>query len=312
MPRNRISIIIPAFNEEKYLPGCLQALADLDYNKELIEIIVVDNGSTDRSRQIALEYGVTVYEDASKTVAGLRNLGASKATGDILAFVDADCIVSTDWLTRAAIYFDDSTVASWGGPPLPPEDSSWVERTWFLLRRNEKGADEVNWLGTIDLFVRKQQFLSINGFDESLTTCEDSDLSYKMSQFGRLLLDPEIKVVHMRDSRTVLGFLKKEVWRGQSSLNGIKSHGFLLRELPSLAIPFYFWLLILTLLVVIIFPMASRFMQVLPALYILPTLVVICKVVRRNRAVTFAELLRLSLLIQVYFFSRTIAVFKRA
>ena len=70
----------------------------------------------------------------------------------ILAFVDADCIVSEEWLRNASVYFNDMEVVAWGGPPVPPQDASWVQKTWFLITQKENKVQDVGWLGTIDLF----------------------------------------------------------------------------------------------------------------------------------------------------------------
>ncbi|GAF86581.1 unnamed protein product, partial [marine sediment metagenome] len=74
----KVSIIIPTYNEEKRLPACLDSISRLDYSKEDIEVIVVDNGSTDGTREIAKSCGVEVLRDDSMNVSGLRNLGASQ------------------------------------------------------------------------------------------------------------------------------------------------------------------------------------------------------------------------------------------
>ena len=124
----------------------------MDYPGELFEVIVVDNGSTDQTREIADSYGAKVLRDDTINVSGLRNLGANESTGDILAFVDADCIVSEEWLRNASVYFNDMEVVAWGGPPVPPQDASWVQKTWFLITQKENKVQDVGWLGTIDLF----------------------------------------------------------------------------------------------------------------------------------------------------------------
>ena len=138
-----ISIIIPAKNEEKYLPLCLESICNLDYPKEAVEVIVVDNGSTDRTREIAQSFGATVLLDYTKYVSGLRNLGARDAKGEILAFVDADCTVSPDWLQTASQYFDANEVVAWGAPPDIPEDATWVQSSWYLIRKKYIGIPKL-------------------------------------------------------------------------------------------------------------------------------------------------------------------------
>jgi len=122
--KKKVSIIIPTFNEAKYLPLCLKALLSIDYPKEYFEIIVVDNGSTDCSREIAKEYHAKVYRNDLKNVSGLRNLEVKKSVGEIIAFLDADCVVTKNWLIEAEKYFFDLSVALWGAAPGPPKKTN--------------------------------------------------------------------------------------------------------------------------------------------------------------------------------------------
>jgi len=236
----KVSIIIPTYNEEKYLPTCLDSIFNLEYPKEDMEVIVVDNGSTDRTREIARSYGVRILRNDSMKVSGLRNLGGKHSNGAILAFVDADCSVAKDWLKTAIGYADDMEVAAWGSPPGIPKDATWVQRTWYLFRQKKPGYKTVSWLESMNLFVRKDQFLAFGGFNESLVTCEDVDFSYRIRKYGKIISDSRIKVIHVGEAGTIKEFMNKEIWRGQSNLKGILSHGLLLKELLSLSIPLYF------------------------------------------------------------------------
>src|SRR6185437_9769826 len=97
-----VSIIIPAFNEERSIGSCLDAIANLRTADAEFEVLVIDNGSADRTVEIARHYAGrlnlrTVIEPGVH-VSVLRNTGARLAMGKHLAFVDADCIVSPDWL----------------------------------------------------------------------------------------------------------------------------------------------------------------------------------------------------------------------
>jgi glycosyltransferase involved in cell wall biosynthesis len=305
----KVSIIIPTYNEEKRLPECLDSIFDLDYSKEDIEVIVVDNGSTDGTREIAKSCGAEVLRDDSLNVSGLRNLGASQAKGDILAFVDADCIVSKDWLKNASKYSDDITVAAWGAPPAIPKEATWVQRTWYLVRQKENQVQTVDWLETMNLLVRKDQFLSIGGFNEALITCEDVDFSYRISRYGQIVSDKRIEVIHLGEASTLQEFVRKEIWRGRSNLRGIFSHGLSLKEIPSLSIPLYFGVLLPMFFLGFLVSLNPTWLLTGLLIYLLPSAAVILKV--KSKRIGPAAMVRLLVLIQLYFFSRTIAVFKR-
>ncbi|MBC8179696.1 glycosyltransferase [candidate division KSB1 bacterium] len=311
MNNKTVSIIIPAYNEEKCLPLCLDSINNLNYPKKQIEVIVVDNGSTDRTRDIARSYdGVIVLRDDTMNVSGLRNLGANHAKGDILVFVDADCIVSKDWLKNAEIYFGDTEVPAWGAPPIPPKKATWVQQTWYLVRQKKEMVQNVGWLESMNLFVRKKQFLTIGGFNETLITCEDVDFGYRIFEFGKIISDSRIEVTHLGEARTVREFMKKEIWRGRSNLAGILSHGLTLQELPSLSIPVYFGIFLPLFFVAFGISLNSKWLFAGLLFYLLPSVAVLFKV-RRGKIVSVASL-RLLFLIQVYFYSRTVAVLKKS
>ncbi len=305
MTNTSISIIIPTLNEEKYLPLCLNSISSIDYARDLIEIIVVDNGSTDQTQSIAHSYGAKVFCDDSKNVSGLRNLGASHSTGTILAFVDADCIVSKDWLSNSQMYFDKNDIAAWGSPPLVPNDSTWVQQTWYLVRKKDKIVKSVDWLESMNLFVRKNTFNSIGGFNETLVTCEDVDFCYRLQKHGDIISDNRIKVTHLGEAKTVREFFKKELWRGRSNIIGIFSHGITLKELPSLSIPLYFGILLPFLFISFLATSNAIWLTLGVLFYTAPFLYLLYE---KRKRLNISSLFKLIYLLNIYFFVRTIAI----
>ena len=302
-----VSIIIPTLNEEEYLPLCLESIYSLDYPKKLMEIIVVDNGSTDRTREIAKEYGANVLIDYEMNVSGLRNLGASKSKGIILAFVDADCIVSKDWLSASLIYFDKNDVAAWGSPPVVPVDATWVQKTWYLIRKKNKIIEKADWLESMNLFVRKSTFDKIGGFNDSLVTCEDVDFSYRIKQYGNIVSDSTMQVTHLGEAKTVREFFNKELWRGRSNIVGIFSHGITLKEIPSLSIPLYFGVYIPFLYVMLYITSNLLWLALGVFSYILPFIYIIYK---KREKMNIVAMIKLVYLLNIYFFARTISILR--
>ncbi|MCL2790717.1 MAG: glycosyltransferase [Desulfobulbus sp.] len=234
------SIIIPAKNEQKHLPSCLDSLSQLDYPQEAYEILVIDNGSTDNTVAIAKQYGAKVFIRPELTVAGLRNFGASYAQGRYLAFLDADCTVASDWLAAASLWPKQANVCCFGGPPESPGNGTWVQKAWYIVRCKQHMTEEVEWLESMNMFVRKEIFDQVHGFDETLITCEDYDLSLRLRQHGRIVADKRIRTVHHGEAATLGHFYRKESWRGVSNFSGLGRHGLHLRELPSLLAPIVF------------------------------------------------------------------------
>lgn len=240
----RVSFIIPALNEEQHLPACLRSLQLLERpgGEVELEVIVVDNQSRDRTAAIAREHGAKVVMVTTPgRVSRMRNLGAKESTGDLLAFIDADCELSRDWLCRLTAHFGDSMVVGAGACMAQPAASAtWVETTWHTIAHPRQGmisAQSVMWLPSFNLLVRRDAFERVGGFDERLITCEDSDLGYKLSTGGKLILDNIAQAAHHGESRTLREFFRREAWRSRGNLRSWLQRKMAPGELKSILIP---------------------------------------------------------------------------
>ena len=118
-----ISVVIPSFNEEERIEQCLVSLTKQDLPRSEYEIIVVDGGSKDKTREIAEKYADLVFIQTSPKVGGARNDGALRAKGDIIATTDSDTILPPDWLMRIKENFTDPEVVMLYGPVWPIEST---------------------------------------------------------------------------------------------------------------------------------------------------------------------------------------------
>jgi GT2 family glycosyltransferase len=241
--RSFVSFIVPALNEETHIGRCLQSILGLALPAEVsgIEIIVVDNCSTDRTVEVAREFGAEVVTVSPGRPSRARNAGATAARGDWLAFVDADCELAPNWLTICASNFvgDPHVVAVGGAMGAPASDATWVERAWYDLAcaSPEFVATKVRWLRTFNVLVRRDEFQRAGGFDESLSTCEDCDLSYKLNAFGGLILDSRTQALHRGESRSLSELFRREAWRTSSNLRLALARPFDLLNWVGLLIP---------------------------------------------------------------------------
>jgi glycosyltransferase involved in cell wall biosynthesis len=243
----QFSVIIPAKNEQANIGRCLDSLAQVDWDPREFEVIVVDNGSRDATAQIARQAGALVFVQPGLTISALRNFGAARASGEILAFMDADCTVDESWLRQAAKYLGRSDIACFGSPPRVPAGATWVQRAWYQVRRKKVAQGETQWLESMNMFVRREAFSRCGGFDEKLVTCEDYDLSLRIQAVGRVFTDSDIVAIHFGEAAGLGHFFRKELWRGIGNLKGVLRHGIKLSELPSVCLPMLHCLVLLSL-----------------------------------------------------------------
>jgi glycosyltransferase involved in cell wall biosynthesis len=223
------SIIVPMKNEERYLEACLASLIGQDYPRDRYEIIVVDDGSTDRSVEIARRFDVTLLESDGPTISAVRNLGARRARGEILAFTDADCVVPRHWLREALAVLEPADVGAAGYyyTELPP-GAGWIPRTWNLIANKRdlidraagrEGVQELPWVPGGDLFVKRTCYEQVGGFDEQLMTAEDWYLGLRIREAGfRIRGGPRLGVQHLKEPATLQHFFRRERWRGMHVL----------------------------------------------------------------------------------------------
>ncbi len=248
----KVSVIIPAKNEEEMIGDCLSALRNIDFPPDAYEIILVDNGSEDTTVDIAKSHGSKVFSLPGVTISALRNYGAAKATGEILAFIDADEVVARDWLKNALSAFDDPKIACVGSTPGIPDGATWVEKAWYMQIETRASRAMRSWLASMNMIVRENIFKEMGGFNERLLTCEDVDFGYRLSERYKILEDKSIAAVHLGEAKTLLQFFRKEMWRGKSNFAGVREHGLIFQEIPSLLIPlFYFGIMVFVPLAII-------------------------------------------------------------
>lgn len=213
-----VSIIIPALNEERMVGRCLDSLAKLDFVREKFEVVLVDNGSTDKTLEIAESFqdrlNLRILQKTGVRISGLRNLGAQEARGEIVAFLDADCLANSDWLKQILEFAPGGSVGVVGAHYLLPEDSSWVGRTWHRYQEAGKSG-EVSHVPAGDLIMRREDFLRLGGFDESIQTNEDYELCERVRKAGMTVRAyPEIGVVHLGTAQSLRVFFRKQAWHG--------------------------------------------------------------------------------------------------
>jgi len=213
-----ISVIVPALNEESVIGRSLASLKKQRLPAACFEVIVVDNGSADHTREIAHSFGgalsVTVLERSGVRISALRNYGAAIARGEYLAFLDSDCVAPAHWLQQIAdlLHADDGRVI--GAQYRIPAGSSWVAQSWYGdLWRAKEGP--VSYVPGGDLAIGRELFLNLGGFDETIVTSEDTEFCGRAAASSvPILAVPSLSVVHLGTPQTLEGFYRKQLWHG--------------------------------------------------------------------------------------------------
>lgn len=183
---SRVSLIVPAYNEEFLLPATLRALIDAVAVVGLpAEVIVVDDGSTDRTAEIARDLGARVVSVKLRHIAGARNAGGRAAAGDVLIFVDADTIVPPDVLRDAVAAIEAGAVGGGAGVRYREGEVRWAAAVTaiiiWLMRRTK-------WAAGCFVFVRRDVFDRVGGFDERYFASEEIHFSRAVKKHGRFVM----------------------------------------------------------------------------------------------------------------------------
>jgi glycosyltransferase involved in cell wall biosynthesis len=264
-----ISVIIPALNEEKMIGRCLESLTRLAFARDRFEVLVVDNGSRDNTLAIVESFTDRLYlkvlQQAGVRISALRNLGARTASGDILAFLDADCLAPAEWLDRIFALAPADGAGVLGAHYLLPEDSSWVGRTWHRYQEAPKSG-EVSHVPAGDLIMRREDFLKLGGFDESIQTNEDYELCDRARKAGmNVRAFPQIGVVHLGTAQSLRVFFRKQAWHGTHVIKVFLRDVFRSHNRKAVFFAAYTLLSLLVVAVGIVWALALRGPWLLPA-----------------------------------------------
>jgi glycosyltransferase involved in cell wall biosynthesis len=187
MSKPKISVVIPALSEEKYIENTLKALRNQDYDGD-IEVIVADGGSTDRTVRIAKKHCAKVVSVKKRGIAAGRNAGARAAEGDILLFVDADTILLFNALSEIERAFRQRDVHAVSCSVVPISAKYNDFMVYWIYNQYAKATTHTKYahIGGMCFAVRRRVFEGIGGYDESLSTGEDLDMSQRISKLGKI------------------------------------------------------------------------------------------------------------------------------
>jgi glycosyltransferase involved in cell wall biosynthesis len=204
LPRHpRVSVVVCAYDAERTIDRCLASLAALNYPD--YEVIVVNDGSRDRTLEIAQQHGFCrIVSQPNKGLSVARNVGAKAATGEIVAYTDSDCVADPDWLNYLVAKMEASGLAVCGGPNFPPPEDSLVPAavavapggpTHVLL------SDEIaEHIAGCNMAFRREALMRLGGFDPIFRAAgDDVDICWRFQDAGYVIgFSPAAVVWHFR------------------------------------------------------------------------------------------------------------------
>lgn len=225
----KVSVVVASYNGERTLKACLDSLGKLDYPD--YEVILVDDGSTDATQQLATQFPKIRYFRHSTNL-GLsvaRNTGIAAATGEVVAFTDSDCRADEDWLYYLVGDLLGSEFDGVGGPNLlPPEDSAVASAVMVSpggpahVMLNDREAEHIPGC---NMAFYKSALVEINGFDPIFTKAgDDVDICWRLQQAGmKIGFSPAAFVWHYRRS-TMGAYLKQQRGYGEAEALLVRKH----------------------------------------------------------------------------------------
>lgn len=210
-----VSIVVPVYNGLRTIGLCLDAMQQLDYPRQRYEVIVVDNNSSDGTPDVVSTFPVKLtHERDVQTSYAARNTGIRQAQGEIVAFIDADCIVDPQWLRALVEPFGDPAVLGVLGKVASYQPASLVEE--FSTQADplrKQGVGGLLSMITANVAYRRQVLMQVGGFRSELYTGGDVDLGWRVQQLpgSKVCYAPAAVVYHKH--RTTLRGLHKQYHR---------------------------------------------------------------------------------------------------
>lgn len=210
-----VSIIIPTFNGAVRIGNCIEALLPQTSGGD-IEILVVNDGSTDNTEEVVARYpAVRLITQANAGPAAARNRGAVEAKGSIILFTDDDCVPMPDWLAVMVKPFDDPELVAVKGVYRTNQKSliaRFVQLEYEDRYRLMAGLPSIDFIDTYSAGFLRRKFLEMNGYDTNfpVACAEDAELSYRMSARGWKMLFVPSAIVYHTHPDTLGAYLKKK------------------------------------------------------------------------------------------------------
>lgn len=222
-----ISVVIPAFNAEATISEVVEAVRGQDLSEEL-EVIVVDDGSTDLTAARARQSGAVVVHQGNRGPAETRNTGWRTAHGETVLFTDSDCRPHRDWARKLLAGFASPEVAAVAGSYGIWNPQSWLARHIHaeIMERHAGMPSSIRAFGSYNVAIRKEILESLDGFDDNYPRAsgEDNDLSYRILEAGFTIAFRREALVDHLHQESIFRYLKEQARHGYYRMLLYRTH----------------------------------------------------------------------------------------
>jgi len=209
----KISVIVPVYNDSR-VESCISSLLVQDYPKDLYEVIVVDNHSVASISEIISRFPVTYLREEKQGSYFARNRGLETASGDIAAFIDADCVADPGWLKNLVKGFEDPQVGGVGGKILKLPSKTWVQAAAEDLAEQQTSPQSLPffpypYIVTANAAYRMSILRQLGGFDTQFQSGGDVDLSGRVQQSGYQIITVQDAIVYHAARESIQGYFRQ-------------------------------------------------------------------------------------------------------
>jgi len=224
----KVTVVVPVRNAASTIDDCFESLRALNYPRDCLEIIVVNNGSTDETQTLLEKFqlSITVLHEEKKGPAAARNKGIRNANGEIVVFTDADCTVEPDWLQNLVLLLKDETVGVVGGKILSKRPCNRIEKFGEQIHNHNQAINICTppYVITMNWASRRSTLEELGMFDERFLRSEDVELSRRILQAGYKFAYAEQATIYHRNEKTFFGLVAEGFTHGFHSIKFFKVH----------------------------------------------------------------------------------------
>lgn len=215
----QVSIIITTFNNEQTIDECLKSIFRLNYPKNLIEVILVDGASKDKTLEIARNYPIKIISEPLNAPAAY-NLAIKQVDSNIVGFIDSDAKVDPNWLSTLVTDLVDPKIAGTSGSiETWNKENKWARVIGYDLQsRYNRIKQTVIRIATMNLLMKKDIIKKVGGFDEKLSSQYDTDFGLRVTEKGyKIILNSKAKCYHFNRSN-LSSYFKQQLQYGKNTI----------------------------------------------------------------------------------------------